>query len=105
MDFSLNEEQHMLQESISRLLATECPLSDIRELVNSDGNNLSEVQQKIADSGIAGILIPEDLGGVGLTLLDAALIAETLGHAVAPVPFIASSVMAPIGYHRLPQAL
>ena len=41
MDFSLNEEQHMLQESISRLLATECPLSDIRELVNSDGNNLS----------------------------------------------------------------
>ncbi len=96
MDFSLNEEQHMLQESISRLLATECPLSDIRELVNSDGNSLSEVQQKIADSGIAGILIPEDLGGVGLTLLDAALIAETLGHAVAPVPFIASSVMAPI---------
>jgi|TARA_B100001971_G_scaffold207688_1_gene228240 alkylation response protein AidB-like acyl-CoA dehydrogenase len=96
MDFSLSEEQHMLQESISRLLTTECPLNDIRELVDSGGDCLTEVQQKIAESGVAGILIPENLGGVGLTLLDAALIAESLGGAVAPVPFIACSVMAPV---------
>ena len=37
---------------------------------------------------------PTEHGGMGLKLLDAALIAETLGRHVTPVPFIASAIMA-----------
>lgn len=96
MDFSLTEEQRMLQESVSRLLETECPLDKVRELAESGGNHLPEVQQKMAESGMVGIVIPEHLGGVGLGLLEACLVAESLGAAAAPTPFVASSVMAPI---------
>jgi alkylation response protein AidB-like acyl-CoA dehydrogenase len=41
-----------------------------------------------------GLLVPERFGGAGLGVLDAALAAEALGHAVAPVPFVGSVVMA-----------
>ena len=40
-------------------------------------------------------VIDEDYGGVGLSHLEAALIAEALGNTVAPVPYVASSIMAP----------
>jgi alkylation response protein AidB-like acyl-CoA dehydrogenase len=42
------------------------------------------------------VLLPEEFGGLDLNLLDAALIAEALGRHVAPVPFIATAVMAPL---------
>src|SRR3546814_7986484 len=43
-----------------------------------------------------GMLVPEEQGVLGMTLLDAAVVAEQLGYAVAPVPFLASQVLAPI---------
>ena len=42
------------------------------------------------------MLIAEAHGGLGLTLLDAALIAEALGAHVAPAPFLGSAVLAPL---------
>jgi alkylation response protein AidB-like acyl-CoA dehydrogenase len=96
MDFSLNEEQRMLQDSISKILQSECPLERVREVAESGVNLLPPLQQKMVESGITGIVIPENLGGVGLSFLDAALVAEALGGAAAPVPFVASSIMAPV---------
>ncbi len=52
--------------------------------------------EELAELGIPGLLVPEQFGGVGLKLLDAALVSESLGRSAAPVPFIASCVMAPL---------
>ena len=46
--------------------------------------------------GVQGIVTPERYGGVGLGMLEAALVAESLGGAVAPAPFAAACVMAPV---------
>lgn len=43
---------------------------------------------------VAGLLIPEELGGVGGSARELAVIAEELGKAVAPVPFLGSAVLA-----------
>jgi len=96
MDFALSEEQRMLQESVSRLLEAECPLEKVREIAVSDQSHSAEIHQQLTELGISGILIPEDFGGVGLSFLDAALVAESLGNAVTPAPFVSSSVMAPV---------
>jgi alkylation response protein AidB-like acyl-CoA dehydrogenase len=96
MDFSLSEEQRMLQESVSRLLESECTLDQVRETAESAKDHLVQVWASLTEIGIPGILIPEQMGGVGLSLLDSALVAESLGGAVAPTPFISSSVMAPV---------
>ncbi|GII76755.1 hypothetical protein Sru01_17370 [Sphaerisporangium rufum] len=46
------------------------------------------------DIGAAGLLVPEQLGGAGATAREAAVVLEELGRAVAPVPFLTSSVLA-----------
>src|SRR3546814_3749774 len=55
-----------------------------------------QVLRALNDLGVAGMLVPEEHGGLGMPLLDAAVVAEQLGYAVAPVPFLASQVLAPI---------
>jgi alkylation response protein AidB-like acyl-CoA dehydrogenase len=55
-----------------------------------------DVWDALADLGVPAVLIPETHGGLGLKLLDAALVSEMLGRHVAPVPFIGSCVLAPL---------
>ncbi len=47
-----------------------------------------------AEIGVAGLLIPESLGGAGASYREAAVVAEELGRAIAPVPFLGSAVVA-----------
>ncbi|GIH26158.1 acyl-CoA dehydrogenase [Acrocarpospora phusangensis] len=46
------------------------------------------------DIGVAGLLIPEELGGAGASAREAAVVLEELGRTVAPVPFLTSAVLA-----------
>jgi alkylation response protein AidB-like acyl-CoA dehydrogenase len=92
MEFDLTADQKMMQESINRTLERVAPLERVRK---ADGH-ATDVLKALAELGVPGILIPEEFGGLGLKLLDAALAGEALGRHVAPVPFVASSVMAPL---------
>ena len=92
MEFGLTSDQKMMQESIGRTLERVCPLERVRKAQG----HAPDVSKAIAELGVPGILIPDEFGGLGLQLLDAALAAEMLGRHVAPVPFIASAVMAPL---------
>jgi alkylation response protein AidB-like acyl-CoA dehydrogenase len=47
-----------------------------------------------AEVGVAGLLIPESLGGAGASYREAAVVAEEIGRSVAPVPFLGSAVVA-----------
>jgi alkylation response protein AidB-like acyl-CoA dehydrogenase len=47
-----------------------------------------------ADIGVSGLLVPESLGGQGASVREAAVVAEELGRAVTPVPYLTSAVMA-----------
>ena len=95
MDFALTEEQLMLQESIGGYLGSACPLDAVREASKSGDTHLPAIAAGLTELGTAGILIPEQFGGVGMGFLEAALISEALGRVIAPVAFVASSVMAP----------
>jgi alkylation response protein AidB-like acyl-CoA dehydrogenase len=95
MEFALTADQKMMQESVNRTLERVCPLERVRKAAGHEPF-AREVLKALVELGVPGILIPEEFGGLGLALLDAALAAEALGRHVAPVPFVASSVMAPI---------
>ena len=96
MDFALSEEQRMLQDSMAGYLETNCHLARVREVAEAEDARADDVWQGLTELGAHGVLIDEAFGGVGLGLLDAALIAEAMGAHVAPVPYAASSVMAPV---------
>ena len=96
MDFALNDEQRMLQDSIAGYLESNCPLERVRETAEAGAGRADDVWQGLTELGAHAVLIDEEYGGVGLGFLEAALIAEALGATTAPVPYVASSVMAPI---------
>ncbi len=95
MEFALTADQKMMQENVRRTLERECTLDRIRDRERSNWQ-MYYILSALSDLGVPGILIPEAKGGLGLTLLDATLIAEALGRHAAPVPFIGSYVMAPL---------
>ena len=96
MDFALTDDQKMMQDTIGRTLERVCPLERVRTAAAEKEPYAADVWAALAEVGVAGLVVPEEHGGVGQTLLDAALAAEMLGRAVAPVPFVASCVMAPL---------
>ena len=96
MDFGLSQDQQMLRDAVARCLADTCPLDHVRECAERDNPLSDKVLRAVQDLGIPGMLVPAEHGGLGMTLLDAAIVAEQLAYAVAPVPFLASHVLAPI---------
>jgi alkylation response protein AidB-like acyl-CoA dehydrogenase len=99
MDFSLTSDQKLMQESLGRTLAEASSLDRVRRFAGDLADQGADVWQALADFGLAGIVVPEEHGGLGLTLLDAALASEALGAAAAPVAFL-GVVLAPIALLR-----
>ena len=96
MDFGLSQDQQMLREAIARCLADTCPLDHVRECAEGEASYSEKVQSALSELGLTGMMVPQGYGGHGMTLLDAAVVAEQLAYAVAPVPFLANHVLAPI---------
>ncbi len=96
MDFGLSDDQRLLEETIRSFLADQVPITRVRELRGEACPNDRSIWKALAELGATGILIPEGEGGADLSLLDAALVAQSLGYAATPTPFLSSAVMAPV---------
>ena len=101
MDFGLSEEQRLLYDTVRKFLAERVPIARVRELEERDTPNDREVWRGLAELGVAGILVPQQRGGSELTLLDAALVSQALGHAATPAPFLSTGVMATLALREL----
>lgn len=96
-DLLYSDTEEALRDSVRRLFAGRCPPEAILSLYDSAPQDLSGVWRTLAaDLGLAGLLVPEDLGGAGATAREAAVVMEEIGRAVAPVPFLTSSVVATV---------
>jgi alkylation response protein AidB-like acyl-CoA dehydrogenase len=95
MDFSLTADQRMLQDSLTRTLAQASSLDRVRRFADDLTDTGGDIGHAMAEFGLPGIVVPQEFGGLGLTMLDAALASEALGQAVAPVAFM-GMVLAPL---------
>ena len=96
MALVLTEEQGMLRDSAKSFLADNAPVSELRKLRDTrsaDGFNRG-LWKQFAEMGFTGVLIPEDLGGMGLGLVEAGVVMEEIGRNLTASPFLASSVVA-----------
>ena len=95
MDFDLSAEQKMLQGSLSGLLAD---MVDPARLVQMDAAQVDELRAKIDaalfEMGLAGILVDEADGGLGMGLLTLAVVAEELGRHAAPSCIVRNALAA-----------
>ncbi len=80
MDLSLTAEQEMLKSAVQRFIQQEYPKETLLEMAASEQPLTSEPWQKLVDTGWLGIMVPEEYGGEGGSLTDAAVLFEELGR-------------------------
>lgn len=86
MDFQLSSEQQELQESVRRYATQR--LSPLAEEIERSGEPPSaELVREFAEMGYLGINVPQELGGAGLTNLDALIVLEELGKISSAIAF------------------
>jgi alkylation response protein AidB-like acyl-CoA dehydrogenase len=95
MEFGLSSEQTLLQDSVNRFLSEQFPLDEVRRIASGEATDAA-LWAGLTDLGLPGLLVSEANGGLGLSHLDAAIVAESLGYHVTPAPFISSAVIAPV---------
>ncbi|WP_141012580.1 acyl-CoA dehydrogenase family protein [Nocardioides sambongensis] len=84
-----------LRAAVRSVLAAQCDPTAVIACYDGDRSVVAPLWRALAvDLGLAGLLVPEEHGGHGATARDAAVVLEELGAAVAPVPFLTSSVLA-----------
>jgi alkylation response protein AidB-like acyl-CoA dehydrogenase len=94
MEFRLDGAQVELQQTVARFFGDRFPLESI---VNREGLPLDRsVWADLASLGVLGLLVPEEAGGSGLGLVEAALVFEQVGSHLVPGPLLWTVIAAPL---------
>jgi alkylation response protein AidB-like acyl-CoA dehydrogenase len=113
-DLATNPEQLLFASTTRAFLEKEASLTHVRGLHEAGASFESDWWQRAAELGWASLLVPEDLGGGSVSgdgVADLALVAEEIGHSVAPGPLhpvsvvLAALVEAPAGHQDSIEAL
>jgi alkylation response protein AidB-like acyl-CoA dehydrogenase len=92
MDFELSDDQLALKEAARALLDAEASPARVRKVVD-DGSGLDPaLWRSMAEQGWAALEVPEPEGGLGLGLVEVAVLCEEVGRHLAPAPFMESVV-------------
>lgn len=102
MNLELTDEQVALRDTTRRFLAEKAPISGhVRALLDDPTGVDEAVWRGLADLGVTGLLVPEEHGGAGMTMVEAGVVAEELGAALHPGPWLSSAVAAARALARL----
>jgi alkylation response protein AidB-like acyl-CoA dehydrogenase len=93
MDISLSEEQELLQGSARDFLQQECPIRLVRAMEDDDKGYDSNLWRQMADLGWLGLVLPEEYGGSGGTMMDLVVLLEEFGRSLVPGPFVPTAVL------------
>jgi 3-oxocholest-4-en-26-oyl-CoA dehydrogenase beta subunit len=89
MDFEYSEEQAAVRELAGRIFAdrsTHERLKEVEAAGGDDGPFDRELWSALAEAGLLGIGVGEDVGGAGLDFVAPCLVAEAAGRTAAAVP-------------------
>jgi alkylation response protein AidB-like acyl-CoA dehydrogenase len=97
MDTNLTSDQELLRDASARFIQTNCPLTKVRELADSETGIESDYLRQAGELGWFAMLVPEEYGGgnvSGSGLRDAAVVADQRGRYLQPGPFVTTNVVA-----------
>ena len=93
MDLGLTEDQEMLRSMARDFIEQETPRTFVRDMEEDDRGFTAEMWQKIAQVGWLGLIVPEEHGGTGQSLVDLGILMEEVGHGVMPGPFFNTALV------------
>ena len=90
MKFSLTDEQRALQDAVRSYLRDKFGPTQVRALYDDASADAvpADLWRAIGEQGWLAVLVPEAYDGLGLGLLDAAIIARAFGAATVPGPWL-----------------
>jgi alkylation response protein AidB-like acyl-CoA dehydrogenase len=97
MDFGFNDDQELLRATTRRFLTEHQPLARVRQRLEEPDVFEAELWREGAALGWTAMLVPPELEGGTLTtqpLVDLVVLAEELGRALNPGPFVPCNVVA-----------
>jgi 3-oxocholest-4-en-26-oyl-CoA dehydrogenase beta subunit len=95
MDFNYSEEQEAVRQLAGQIFgdrSTHERLKEIEATAGDDGPFDRELWKELADAGLIGIHLGEDVGGAGLDFVAACLVIEAAGRTAAYVPVVETMV-------------
>lgn len=93
MNLELSDEQLALGDSVRRFLAERAPIAGyVRALLDDPTGMTEEVWLGLSQLGTTGLLVAEEHGGAGASMAEAGVVAEELGRALHPGPWLSAAV-------------
>ena len=93
MNLDFTDEQQALRAMLRSVCAEHAPIGVVRAMEDDPRGYPDELWKRLGEVGVLGLVIPEAFGGAGQGLLEAAIVFEELGRALAPTPAFVSSVV------------
>lgn len=89
----MTEERQLLRETVAALVDKHAPPAAVREAMESERGYDESLWRLLCEQvGAAALVVPEELGGAGGELADAAVVLEELGKALVPTPLLGSTL-------------
>jgi alkylation response protein AidB-like acyl-CoA dehydrogenase len=93
LDLDFSPEQEMLRRTVRDVLQRHCPLDVVRDMEDNPTGYPLSLWTQLGELDLIGLLLPEEFGGSGMTLLEGVALYEELGRALAPTPHFVSAVL------------
>lgn len=93
MDFALTDEQRMLEETLTRLVADQVSPEQRRTMLAAAPSGASALWRTFAELGLLHMPFNEDVGGLGGNGTDLMIIMQALGRGLVPEAYLAGLVL------------
>jgi alkylation response protein AidB-like acyl-CoA dehydrogenase len=93
MNLDFSEEQLVLRDTVRKVCAEYSPIAVVRAMEDDPKGFPDALWKQLGELGLLGVLVPEEFGGSAQNLLEAVVMFEELGRALAPTPAFESAVM------------
>lgn len=94
LNLDFTDEQDMLRDMVRGLCAQHVSADAVRALEDDPVGYSPAMWQQMAELGLVGLLLPEEHGGAGSSMVDGVVMYEELGRSLAPTPHMESAIMA-----------
>src|SRR5262249_54123833 len=92
MDLELDENQRAIADLAVEILRESLTRERLRAIEVTDDRIGADEWRRLAEAGLLGVPLAEDVGGSGLGIVEACLVLEQIGRTVAPLPYLATVV-------------
>ena len=93
LDLDFDQEQELLRQTARDVLARHCPLEVVRVMEDDPVGYPAALWTQLGELDFIGLLLPEEYGGSGMSLVEGVALYQELGRVLAPTPHFVSAVM------------